>query len=532
MNKLITKLSMLIIALVMASCNDTEDIVTIDNICENQPSTMMKVTEDGYLHFESQSAFDKLYEEAKRSVSSSINSRASSSFNFSIPGFNSIKDISSTYNNTITSRAVSNTVEVEYDCEDGNEVECRLAIAEELIPDEALQCLLDTTFRIEIGNTYYRVTYNGTLYADIEYKEKVDSLAEEADIVARAPVATGVYEVDSDVCIADTYGRLCESEETEANDKTDEINAYNPWGGPSIPPITTTSPNVPTRQDSYFWGTEEENTNQYSLKNRKWSSNNWLGDLVEEITGCKYIKDENEFDKNHRVQCKLYDLNFVFVDIAGYKISLQKRKKFLMIPYWTSCDGAEDLVVGFEDFQGRIDVATPISIVNPIAYYETHLNGAVNNMIYAGLGKPTFIEDWAKEYLPCIFHGVISDKLSQWNCEPGKYTENLTREIIMAGAESLLGKKLEGMINAMKKGDPILNINPYSEKKHDFYIYGINGWKNTSKKSIKFNASFGFTWKIGSISGWTPEKYTIKRPQMFGAIKYDGKWRGIRFTKE
>lgn len=369
------------------------------------------------------------------------------------------------------------------------------------------------------------------MYAKIEYKEKVDSIAEISGEVSKSPVATNVYETDSDVFIADTYGRISEGEEIEAEDWMELIDVLNPQNRPDIPPITT-HPTTPTYQNnSYNWGSVEENTSFYSLRNRKWDAKTALGDFLEWLSGSKYIKEDNKFDKNHRVQCRLYNLDYAFVNSAGFRVEIEKRKKFIFIPYWVSCGGAEDLVIGFEDFQGEVSIEHPISITNYVTYYTSHLNGAVNNMVYAGLCKPTFIEDWINSSnLPCLFHGVITDNLREWGINPGLNTEHLTKDAIDMGLNSLFGKTLDGMKSALKKGDPILNINPYAEDKHEFWIYGINGWKNTNSKSIKFGESYGFTYP-NVWSGWTPEKYKILRPQMFGAIKYNGKWRGVRFTE-
>lgn len=513
----------------MASCIDNEDDFAFEAITVDQTPTF-RVTEDGYLHFDSQQTFDEFYTEARNAITTSAKSRAVTNSSLSIPGFSSIKDISAQCNARNKSRAISESIEEDdYDCEEGNEDECRFAIANELIPDEALQCLLDTTLRIEIGNTYYRITGSGTLYADITYKGRVDSLAV-SDIVANTPVGSNLYEVDSDIYILDTYGRLLGNDDTTTQDNSGVYNAYNPGGYPYHPP-TTISPNAPTREDSYFWGTEEENSSYYSLIDRKWDAKTFVGDLLETLTGCKYIKEENNFDKNHRVQCSLYNLDFAFVNAAGYKIELQKRKKFLFITYWTACSGAQDLVVGFENFQGSITIPTPISLTNPVAIYESQLNGTVYNTVYAGLSKPTFIEDWAKDFFPCIFQGALHNKLEEWKLNPGRYTDHLTKDMITLGTKTLFGKTLDGMRNALKKGDPILNINPYSENKHDYYIYGINGWTGKNHMSIKFGLSFGLNFSNGSLSSWTPEKYEITHPQMFGAIKYNNQWRGVRFTE-
>lgn len=536
MSKLFSKIAMLVIILAMVSCNDIEDGVAIDNIAAEQINPPVRATEEGYLHFDSQQTFDEFYQKAKASLNTNVESRAASLSGICIPGFTSINDINSKLKNQISSRSNPEIIneqveEDDFDCEEGTEEECRLAIVNELIPDESLQCLLDTTLRIEIGDTYYRVTYNGTLYAKIEYKEKVDSVAANFPTDLRAPMHKDTYQAGPNVYAVDTYSRM-ESGRTvvDAGDWATMTSLFNPGNKPVIPPTTTNPTNPSYHNDKYYWGSEDENTRFYSLRNRTWDAKTVLGDFLEWISGNKDIREDNKFDNNHRVQCKLFDLNYVFYDGAGFRVDLQKRKKFLFVTYWVSCGGAEDLVIGFEDFQGEVSIEHPISITNPVAYYTSNLNGAVNNMVYAGLCKPTLVENWLKDYIPCLYHGVIIDNLREWGMDPSKYTDHVTKNLVEMGVNSLFGKTLEGMKDALKKGDPLLNINPYAKDKYEFWIYGINGWKNTNSKKITFGKSYGFSFP-DIWSGWTPEKYKILRPQMFGAIKYNGQWRGVRFTE-
>ena len=63
------------------------------------------------------------------------------------------------------------------------------------------------------------------------------------------------------------------------------------------------------------------------------------------------------------------------------------------------------------------------------------------------------------------------------------------------------------------------------------YITGVCEYVNCNSKSVIFDRSFGFSFVNGSVSGFLPSEFDIKKLDMFGAAYYDKQWRGIRFYK-
>ena len=60
------------------------------------------------------------------------------------------------------------------------------------------------------------------------------------------------------------------------------------------------------------------------------------------------------------------------------------------------------------------------------------------------------------------------------------------------------------------------------------FITGVKRYGSTSTKVVRFNQSFGFSY-IGIIKPFLPSEFKIEYFDGFGAVKYNGKWLGIRF---
>lgn len=119
---------------------DLEQVTTIEGI----------QVENGYLNFASNDLFQSYLVSLKNEQSSSaISTRAPQQ---SIKGFTSINSLKEQV-------AVANTRSG--DSEEGTEDEYRISIAEDLIKDDLLYNVMDTTLRISIGDMFYKITEPG-----------------------------------------------------------------------------------------------------------------------------------------------------------------------------------------------------------------------------------------------------------------------------------------------------------------------------------------------------------------------------------
>ena len=69
----------------------------------------------------------------------------------------------------------------------------------------------------------------------------------------------------------------------------------------------------------------------------------------------------------------------------------------------------------------------------------------------------------------------------------------------------------------------------YSFDKSKPYICGVKHYGAGSSRVVRFNRSFGFNYN-GIISPFLPSEFTINYFDGFGAVKYGGKWLGVRFV--
>ena len=63
------------------------------------------------------------------------------------------------------------------------------------------------------------------------------------------------------------------------------------------------------------------------------------------------------------------------------------------------------------------------------------------------------------------------------------------------------------------------------------YVMGGKEYGRRSSKVVRFNRSFGFTINNFSVSGFLPSEFDIHDFDVFGAAYYNGRWKGVRFTK-
>lgn len=60
------------------------------------------------------------------------------------------------------------------------------------------------------------------------------------------------------------------------------------------------------------------------------------------------------------------------------------------------------------------------------------------------------------------------------------------------------------------------------------YIMGVKEYGPQKSKTVRFCQSFGVNFK-GIITPFIPDRFKISYVDCFGAVKYNGQWKGIRF---
>lgn len=415
------------------------------------------------------------------------------------------------------------------DDENGNEDEYRIASCLDLLPDSRFEHFLDTTLVVSVADTLYKITKDGTFFTIKGNKEDLCKISTAYNKDSLIYVGNKCYWVSGDIFLCDTYGTI--SGDTIDFEQTNEFEEQY---------VTRAS------TDCYYLGqTDSENDSMYGLKQYEWKSNSWgLLTSFFGLLGTDGTKDR-KFDKKHRIQCRLYQLDYKFIETCGFKVKMERKKKFLCFSYWVEMK-PENLVVGIEEMHGQhklnFQYNNPLSIEDRGHYVDKGF-GYVNNMIYAGYSKYSFLDDWLKQqqYIKTFYAGLKSfDILNLFKQNPWSYTEKLQKNAIYSGLKYLENQFLGNRIKNQVKLDANMALVFNGIGTLDSYVRGIEQY-STSSHNICFSSSGGISISFSVSSGgefgkmkYSPfktEKFTIKSIKIFGAAKYKGRWMGIRFYK-
>jgi hypothetical protein len=493
-----------ILLFVIASCS--EHPIT-DNMNENddqmsQAFEDIKMTDAGYLSFKTKEVFDNYINSLKEEYVSSQTRAAIAHYN--IPEFMSINALKESIQNQSTRSA-----EDSEDIEEGSEDEFRISIAEELIKDDVLYNVLDTTLRISIEDMFYKVTELGTFYCSNEHADNMDEIISGFDQSSVLFIADDIYKINDSFYFCDSYGLIS--------------------GDETIMDIELVEDEEETAQTrSVEFGTIPQNSSYYGLGTYTWKNKTVVGQFTSWLLG-KDVSRELNFDSKHRVKCELYQVNYGFYASTGFKVNMQKRKKFLFVKYWVNTS-ASDIVIGIERLSGKMKFNYYPGTIASYGTFTSTWQGVVNNMVYGGLSKPTFIEDFVNEHIATVFPGITKFEVLKWTIDPWSWTDNLTKDAIYEGLNSLTGKVANAAGKKLTKQDPRIALVMSKRGELETHITGIRSFGSGSSKTIRFSQSGGFTYKVGGvITGYIPDKFAIQGASIFGAVKYNGKWKGIRF---
>ncbi len=470
---------------------------------------------DGHLKFISKQSLSNYIDIIKQQNESSENNRVikSTSITHDIPNFTSLKDAIRS-KKMIKSVSVSNEDELDFD-------PTLMLKSEQLLPDPVLEYVISPEFRIDVGDRKYKITEFGTFSVKDNNNINLDSIVSSFDTtnIQATLLYEDTYDIGNDVQFVDSYG-LLSGEKSIVNNDCYLVEEFTPTS-PLIKSMNPTS-----------------NTQTYGLNSYKWESKTWVGKALSWLFG-KDAYRENYHDSKHRTQAELFQVNYGFYASTGFKVKFQVRKKFLFISYWVQ-EYADDIVVGIEELDGKMNFnAIPGDFFNK-AYstFTSTLQGHTNNIIYTGLGSPTFLSDWSKELLNIICGIMPNVDWDKWKIDPYKYTKSLDKDLIYGQLNSLTGKYI---YNPIKKQvlpkDPRVAYLFYGQNKQEAksFISGIVSYGRSQSKTIYFSQSAGFTVSWGSSAGvsaggYIPVQYTIENVKIFGAVKWNGIWRGVRFT--
>ncbi|MBQ7222019.1 MAG: hypothetical protein IJS02_00945 [Bacteroidales bacterium] len=462
---------------------------------------------DGHLEFQSDDAFESYFTSLITQNLSSTKSVISGNLN----GFKSIRQ-----------RKEELSLTKGGDSEEMTEEEYELMIAENLLLDPALAEVMDCDLSIAINGRLYKITPYGTFSVDLSDSDLMDDIIDGFDGSLVKTLQNGqTVSLGGSATFTNTFG---------AGSSTESILEMVP---------TKALPQVGSFTNTLHLG--------YGTVDYKWENQSLLLKFCDLIRG-KNVSKECSFDATHRVKVSLYDVNYLFYASTGIKCEMQTQKKLLFVKYWVS-DVAENIAVGFNKLYGELLMKNPRNYLNLSAgsskywsRFSSSIEGIGSDFVYGDTGLD-IIKEWASDmcvFMPCYeFRGQVCS-----NTAIGNDLYDATPANVFTWLKSQSGKQPANLMTGTRRRladkDPkvayfVWGLNNTSYIREKPYLMGVKEYGRGSSAAVRIDTSFGFTVNfnmvngVSSLGGFLPTEFNIAEVDAFGAAKYNGKWKGVRF---
>jgi hypothetical protein len=243
---------------------------------------------------------------------------------------------------------------------------------------------------------------------------------------------------------------------------------------------------------------------------------------------------------------EVFSVNYCFYASSGFKVKLERQKKFWFIKYWVD-ETADKIIVGFDEFTGKlkfnfpqVPVRTQTDAINALSGY---LNGVTKNFVFKGYNSLGFMKD---------FSSTVYSFIPEFNLPIGTASNDMINNAVQTQAKDFInnvapktvyncitgftGKYISALKKYVEANSPRALYVLGSPQELSVFSNGIQDYGRTSSKTIRFDRSFGFTASFlnGSLSASTylPSTFEISQIDMFAAVYWGGQWRGVRFYTE
>ncbi len=511
--KKVLKLTSFVIIILMISVSCSEDILfseTTEEICEEKE--LASVTNEGFLNFPSCTSFEQFIEDLQNGENPDISYLSRSN--------NSFKSIAF-LNEQIHNAKRTRTEKLSYDdnLEDLEEMtidEFNLMKAENLIFDNILMHAMDTTLRICIAGELYKITPYGTFSSKKEKVSEIDLAVRNFNPLVKDSIEAGkTIKLNENVNFTNSFKHVYAQEgellEYEIDDK-----------GTRAP--------TPEKPNTFHL--------QYGVDSYKWSNSNIFKAFFDLIRG-KDVSKSKEFDKKHRVQVNIFDVNYGFYKSAGVKVRMQQKKKFCCVSYWPDIE-AQKLAIGFNQLEGvlKYDIPNNLTIIQPPinakwSKFQASLNQVTNTFIYGAFHKLKMLRDWNDWVFGWMPEIRIGDNYYREKII-NKLYDTAAKEVFDI-SKALINKHVyQPYEKRIKPTDPMIAYLYWCPSQFTFneehpYITGVVEYDNKKSKSVIFDRSFGIAFYGTVPVPYTPSDFKINNIDAFGAAYYNNKWLGIRF---
>lgn len=522
-----TKLFLALAVLSLSACQKEELIDNKVTTSEEMPS--ISLTKDNFLRFDKSSTLLSFLNQ--ESTNNHVARRSPSNWkqetelkeNLFPEGFESLSMLK---NQILENDNIEDDSEMTID-------EFNITKADRLLKDPILAEVMDTTLRIQIGDTIYKVCEYGTFSSTS--LEKIESAISNFDTsMITNDTKNMTVALNNDVYFTNTFGENADEDGDsdvleEVNDSTVINNPRRINGTIDIPTL-----HLEYNVDSYRW-------RNHSVWQRFWDM----------IRG-KDVSRYTYFSDTRRMKFEVFQTNYLFYASTGIKVQMQKRRKFLFVPYW-SYTNAPKLAIGFNIVTGdmKFKKPQPYTGLKPApewgwTAFTTTLDNISSKYLYGVYKGLDFPRNWTDEIYNIIPEVTFNDNRILNRAQLNSLS-NVPYNVMSSFLKSMTNKYVYKPIKkAINLKDPkivygIWGPDDYHFTKEIPYLMGVKEYNSTDTKTVYFARSGGFIFSFGfnfgtkstsfGVSPNTEMTFDISEIDAFGAAFYDNHWQGVRMYK-
>ncbi|WP_109829309.1 hypothetical protein [Reichenbachiella versicolor] len=513
----------------LASCADEsfDDIQNTSDVANSIDNDTPYSVEEGLMNFSSLETLDEYLfgiEQQLIAIENESQSNARTIQQVDLPeGFVPLVDSYHNKSSSDNSRILEGS-----ESDEAIAIEIAEVINENLIPNEALHYVLDTARRLKIANDIYHVTEGGTFIYSPNYTNEFENLYENFldEYLNYSEQIDSITYRYNNVLFKDSFGYVARKDLSE--EKVIDFISGN---------YETFDQGEVIEEGPSNARTNGGNTVVYGLRTVSKPKTNKIGILNVRSA---------MFDSDHRVAVSLdeVDINIGFAgaNYANFKVKFQtkktvrtcvkifrKRRCKNLYSYWVKRT-ASDLVIGQEEMELEFTYPFGWEGGNYYDVYDRypHIAGdAIYTLSYNGLKKIDFISGWSG-YIR-LFRFEVNLKSG------GRANEFLWNQ----GKDWVKGEIKKGTTKFVKThtnydADAAKMVAIQYGRKEYFISDGIGRHRNKQEQKANFlTLGGGFAIKKNNDGNIEMGKYRnvkakLKSGSIFGAIKYNGKWRGVR----
>lgn len=512
-------------SLVLSGCSKD----SLGEVEEAKKSTEEITVSDGHLSFSSYQALESYFSNITQGNVQTITKSTRSA---SIPGFVSIAERKASIASTKSGDSDEMTQE-EYD----------LMMAENLLEDPDMCYILGTDLEIEVEDKLFKITDLGTFCIDTKDAGQLQGIIDNFDRNLCETLSKGEsINIGGSAFFTNTFGKgSVTTDSLSPIDEIDESYDYQSDYNYSDSPSTK----APTIDDGTF---KNDFHVGYGTESYVWKNSSIVQKIADFIRG-KDVKKEVNFDSSHRVKVSVVDVNYAFYATTAIKCEMQKQKKLLGIKYWVD-DTADNIAIGFNKLYGELKMNNPISystIAPSTSKYWGKFSGYIDNItsnFIFGITGLDILKEWSNSLTTFLPEFNLLGK-SYSNVDIGNKLYDASKDKVYKWLKSQAGKYSLDLVSGVKKKiepkDPrvayfVWGNTTLTYNKEKPFIIGVKEYGKSDKKVVRFDQSFGISFNLfnssASVKGFLPTVFNIKDIDAFGAAKYNGVWKGVRFTME